>query len=104
MRPKRERGRGRYPRLITDRKKIQKMTGHYIPLTRRRKDGTEYVTKVKPHCSNCKVATRKVYVINPYYGRKVGVPRKQHVGYYCPKCEHLFSKKIVLREVEEFDE
>ena len=103
MRSKKERQKGRYPRLITNRKKIYEMTGKRIPLTRRRKDGTEYVTEIKPHCSKCKCATKKVYEINSYYGRKAGVSRYEHVGYRCPKCKHLFPKTLVLKEVEEFE-
>ena len=73
-------------------------------MTRFRADGTEYVTTVKPYCSRCKCATKKVYEINSYYGRKAGVPRTNHVGYRCPKCNHLFPKTIVMKEVEEFTE
>lgn len=73
-------------------------------MTRFRKDGTEYVTKVKPYCSRCKRATKKVYEINSYYGRKAGVPRIEHVGYRCPKCKHLFPKTLVMKEVEEFED
>ena len=95
--------KGRHPRLITNRAKIQKMAKRSIPLTRTRKDGTEYVTKIKPYCSKCKCATRKVYEINPHYGRKAGVKRYEHVGYRCPKCNHLFPRTIVMKEVEEFE-
>lgn len=96
--------KGRHPRLITDRRKIKEISGKSIPLTRYRKDGTEYITKVKPYCSKCKCAVRKVYHINAYYDRKPGVPRIEHVGYRCPKCGHMFSKKLVMKEVEEFEE
>lgn len=95
--------KGRYPRLITNRQKIYKMSGRYIPLTRTRKDGTEYITKPKPYCSKCKCAVRKVYEVNPHRGRKPGVKRHEHVGYRCPKCNHLFPRSIVMKDVEEFE-
>jgi len=100
--------RGAYPRLITNRKRIYQLTGRYIPLTRTRKDGTEYVITPKPYCSKCRKPVRKLYQINPHYRTEIDpatgdyIPRYEHVAYRCPSCDSLFSRKIVSKLVEQF--
>lgn len=94
--------RGKYPRVISNREKIFKLTEKIIPLTRKRKNGTEYLVSPKPICSECKIPVRNLYLINQYY-RKMNVSRYEHVAYYCPGCKALFPRKLVDRKVEEFN-
>lgn len=94
--------RGKYPRLTTNRDKIFELTGQRIPLTRTNADGIEYIVEITPRCVNCKgEPVRKLYRINPYY-RRLRVKRYEHRAYECPKCETLFSRKIVEQKVEVF--
>ena len=94
--------RGKYPRLTINRDLIFKLTGQRIPLTRTRKDGSEYVVTVTPRCIDCKgKPVHKLYKINRHY-RKIGIPRNEHRGYECPKCNTMFPIKIVEKKVEIF--
>lgn len=94
--------KGHYPRLITNRDKIFQLTGKRIPLTRKKKNGSEYIVTPRPICSRCETPVRKLYHINRYY-RKLNVPRFEHVGYRCPKCDVMFSRRLVAKPVEEFE-
>ena len=95
--------RGQYPRLTTNRDTIFQLTGKKIPLTRIRKDGTEYIVEVTPRCVDCNgVPVHKLYRINSHY-RKLGAPRNEHRAYECPKCGVLFSRKLVENRVEVFE-
>ena len=94
--------RGKYPRLTINRDLIFKLTGQRIPLTKTRKDGSEYVVNPTPRCIDCKgIPVHKLYKINRHY-RRLSIPRNEHRGYECPKCRTLFPIKIVERKVEVF--
>lgn len=95
--------RGQYPRLTTSRDTIFKLTGEKIPFTRLDKDGNEYEVTITPRCVSCKgIPVRKLYRINPHY-RKLGIPRYEHRAYECPKCNTIFSRKIIEQKIEVFE-
>lgn len=80
----------RRPHLITDRKKIAKLTGRVIPEVRYRVDGTAYPTTVRAICSECHNIPKKTYTVA---GPKVR-PRQVHVGYYCEECRTNFNRPV----------
>lgn len=80
----------RKPHLITDRKKIMKLTNRVIPEVGYRKDGTAYPTKVRPICSECYNPVKKTYTI----GGPNEKPRQVHVGYYCEEDRINFNRPI----------
>ena len=81
----------RKPHLITDRKKIMKLTGRQIPEVRyRQKDGSAYPTTVRAICSVCYNTPKKTYTVA---GAKMK-PRQVHVGYYCEECRINFNRPV----------
>ena len=98
--------KGKHPRLISSRERIMKLTGRHIPLTKKNKDGEEYIVTPIPICSKCLIPVIKLYRIHAYY-RKVNVPRREHRAWECPEehggCGHIWKRKIVEKKVEVFD-
>lgn len=84
----------RRPHLITDRKKIMKLTGRVIPEVRyRAKDGTAYPATFRAICSVCYNSPKKTYTV-----AGAGVkPRQVHVGYFCEECRTNFNRPISER-------